>query len=142
MSSTTTSNDRFNDESSYDADEDSSRCQNFQEISSNMPSENSNDLIQTNVSIRAKEFQQKQSSFVSNLTSSLLKNKEKQINNSINKEEEKIKTKIRALESELDGSQKKAEQMREVLEKTRTHYTELENKYDQAKQLLKNYQER
>lgn len=43
---------------------------------------------------------------------------------------------------ELDETQKKAEQMKEILESTRAHYCQLENKYDQAKQLLKNYQER
>uniref|UniRef100_A0A1I7WB43 HOOK domain-containing protein n=1 Tax=Heterorhabditis bacteriophora TaxID=37862 RepID=A0A1I7WB43_HETBA len=39
-------------------------------------------------------------------------------------------------------SQKKADQMHEVLDTTKTHYEQLEKKYDQANQLLRNYQER
>jgi len=57
-------------------------------------------------------------------------------------EEEKIKAKIEVLERELNSQLKKAEQMQDILENTRTHYSQLENKYDQARELLKNYQER
>lgn len=57
-------------------------------------------------------------------------------------DESQIKSRILTLEQELSGSQKKAEQMCDVLENTRTHYSQLENKYDQARKLLKNYQER
>uniref|UniRef100_A0A914PQN7 Uncharacterized protein n=1 Tax=Panagrolaimus davidi TaxID=227884 RepID=A0A914PQN7_9BILA len=52
------------------------------------------------------------------------------------------KAKITALEMELTDSQKKAEKMEEILASTRVHYCQLESKYDQAKQLLKDYQER
>lgn len=145
-------NDSFNDEN-YDVDKDSSRRvlpNNFRNssISRSNALVNNNDL-QGNVAMRTKEFaQRQQQSFGPNLTSSALKSgifnneNEKLTKNGINKEEEQIKTRIRALESELDGSQKEAEQMRDVLENTRTHYSQLENKYDQARQLLKNYQER
>ncbi|VDM77812.1 unnamed protein product [Strongylus vulgaris] len=47
-----------------------------------------------------------------------------------------------ALELELEMSQKKADQMHEVLDSTKSHYDQLERKYDQANQLLRNYQER
>ncbi|KAI6242343.1 PDZ and Sterile alpha motif SAM domain containing protein [Aphelenchoides fujianensis] len=53
-----------------------------------------------------------------------------------------IRTRINALESELSDHQKKAEQMEDVLKSTRTHYFQLESKYDQARALLRNYQER
>ncbi|KAK6017109.1 hypothetical protein OSTOST_17403 [Ostertagia ostertagi] len=39
-------------------------------------------------------------------------------------------------------SQKKADQMHDVLDSTKSHYDQLEKKYDQANQLLRNYQER
>ena len=53
-----------------------------------------------------------------------------------------VKAKIAALEMELNDSQKKADKMQEILASTRVHYCQLESKYDQAKQLLKDYQER
>ncbi|KAI1724744.1 PDZ domain (Also known as DHR or GLGF) domain-containing protein [Ditylenchus destructor] len=56
--------------------------------------------------------------------------------------ESQIKARIAALENDLTGSQVKADQMQGVLENTRTHYSQLENKYDQARQMLRNYQER
>ncbi|KAI1713531.1 PDZ domain (Also known as DHR or GLGF) domain-containing protein [Ditylenchus destructor] len=56
--------------------------------------------------------------------------------------ESQIKARIAALENDLSGSQMKADQMQGVLENTRTHYSQLENKYDQARQMLRNYQER
>lgn len=43
---------------------------------------------------------------------------------------------------ELSESQKKADQMKEVLESSRAHYALLESKYEQANQLLRSYQER
>ncbi|VDM61379.1 unnamed protein product [Angiostrongylus costaricensis] len=49
---------------------------------------------------------------------------------------------ITALELELEMSQKKADQMHQVLDSTKSHYDQLEKKYDQANQLLRNYQER
>ncbi|KAK6729663.1 hypothetical protein RB195_006608 [Necator americanus] len=57
-------------------------------------------------------------------------------------DESEIRAKIAALELELEMSQKKADQMHEVLDSTKTHYDQLEKKYDQANQLLRNYQER
>ncbi|CAJ0592583.1 unnamed protein product [Cylicocyclus nassatus] len=57
-------------------------------------------------------------------------------------DEAEIRAKIAALELELEMSQKKADQMHEVLDSTKSHYDQLEKKYDQANQLLRNYQER
>uniref|UniRef100_A0A0N4UM01 Neurabin-1 n=1 Tax=Dracunculus medinensis TaxID=318479 RepID=A0A0N4UM01_DRAME len=57
-------------------------------------------------------------------------------------EEQKIRERITALEVELTESQKKADQMKIVLESSRTHYAMLESKYEQANQLLRSYQER
>lgn len=57
-------------------------------------------------------------------------------------EESEIRARIAALELELEMSQKKADQMHEVLDATKSHYDQLEKKYDQANQLLRNYQER
>lgn len=77
---------------------------------------------------------------VQNIT---LLNKESKIKQNLNRPDEfQIKSRINALEEELSGSQKKAEQMCDVLENTRSHYSQLENKYNQARKLLKNYQER
>ncbi|CAD5205462.1 unnamed protein product [Bursaphelenchus okinawaensis] len=59
-----------------------------------------------------------------------------------NSTSEIIQKKIQALEAELQDSQKKADQMEEVLQSTRSHYSQLETKYDQARQMLRNYQER
>ncbi|CAJ0946315.1 unnamed protein product, partial [Mesorhabditis belari] len=56
--------------------------------------------------------------------------------------ESEIRTKISVLEMELEMSQKKANQMHNVLDSTKNHYELLEKKYDQANQLLRNYQER
>uniref|UniRef100_A0A7E4V1G7 Neurabin-1 n=1 Tax=Panagrellus redivivus TaxID=6233 RepID=A0A7E4V1G7_PANRE len=53
-----------------------------------------------------------------------------------------VRAKISALEMELTDSHKKAEKMQEILASTRVHYCQLEDKYDQAKQLLKDYQVR
>ncbi|VDO26006.1 unnamed protein product [Onchocerca flexuosa] len=58
------------------------------------------------------------------------------------KEERKIRKRINDLELELTESQKKADQMKEILESSRAHYAMLENKYEQANQLLRSYQER
>ncbi|VDK71403.1 unnamed protein product [Litomosoides sigmodontis] len=58
------------------------------------------------------------------------------------KEERKIKKRIDDLEVELSESQKKADQMKEILESSRAHYAMLESKYEQANQLLRSYQER
>lgn len=57
-------------------------------------------------------------------------------------EESEIRAKISALELEVELSQKKADQMHNVLDTTKEHYTQLERKYDQANALLRNYQER
>uniref|UniRef100_A0A8L8JUW1 Neurabin-1 n=1 Tax=Heligmosomoides polygyrus TaxID=6339 RepID=A0A8L8JUW1_HELPZ len=57
-------------------------------------------------------------------------------------DEAEIRARIAALELELEMSQKKADQMHDVLDSTKTHYDQLEKKYDQANQLLRNYQER
>ncbi|GMT27580.1 hypothetical protein PFISCL1PPCAC_18877, partial [Pristionchus fissidentatus] len=57
-------------------------------------------------------------------------------------EESEIRAKIAALELEVELSQKKADQMHNVLDSTKEHYTQLERKYDQANALLRNYQER
>lgn len=73
------------------------------------------------------------------------KSAETEVKQCLNKNEaneNQIKSRIMVLEHELSGSQKKAEQMSDVLENTRSHYSQLENKYDQARKLLKNYQER
>lgn len=43
---------------------------------------------------------------------------------------------------ELNDSQKKADQMNQILESSRSHYAMLENKYEHANQLLRTYQER
>ncbi|KAI6175059.1 hypothetical protein M3Y97_00989900 [Aphelenchoides bicaudatus] len=53
-----------------------------------------------------------------------------------------IRARINVLETELVDSQKKADQMEGVLKETRVHYSQLESKYDQARALLRNYQER
>ncbi|KAM3720721.1 Neurabin-2 [Dirofilaria immitis] len=58
------------------------------------------------------------------------------------KEERKIRKRIDDLEVELTESQKKADQMKEILESSRAHYAMLESKYEQANQLLRSYQER
>uniref|UniRef100_A0A7I4KE02 Neurabin-1 n=1 Tax=Brugia malayi TaxID=6279 RepID=A0A7I4KE02_BRUMA len=58
------------------------------------------------------------------------------------KEERKIRKRIDDLEVELSESQKKADQMKEILESSRAHYAMLESKYEQANQLLRSYQER
>ncbi|CAG9540733.1 unnamed protein product [Cercopithifilaria johnstoni] len=58
------------------------------------------------------------------------------------KEERKIRKRIDDLEVELNESQKKADQMKEILESSRAHYAMLESKYEQANQLLRSYQER
>lgn len=57
-------------------------------------------------------------------------------------DESEIRARITALELELEMSQKKADQMHQVLDSTKSHYDQLEKKYDQANQLLRNYQER
>nr|CDJ89658.1 PDZ and Sterile alpha motif SAM domain containing protein [Haemonchus contortus]CDJ89675.1 PDZ and Sterile alpha motif SAM domain containing protein [Haemonchus contortus] len=57
-------------------------------------------------------------------------------------DEAEIRSRIAALELELEMSQKKADQMHDVLDSTKSHYDQLEKKYDQANQLLRNYQER
>ncbi|GMR50880.1 hypothetical protein PMAYCL1PPCAC_21075, partial [Pristionchus mayeri] len=57
-------------------------------------------------------------------------------------EESEIRAKISALELEVELSQKKADQMHNVLDSTKEHYIQLEKKYDQANALLRNYQER
>uniref|UniRef100_F1KRJ4 Neurabin-1 n=1 Tax=Ascaris suum TaxID=6253 RepID=F1KRJ4_ASCSU len=56
--------------------------------------------------------------------------------------EQQIRERIAALELELNESQKKANQMSEILETSKSHYAMLENKYEQANQLLRSYQER
>ncbi|CAD6184539.1 unnamed protein product [Caenorhabditis auriculariae] len=60
----------------------------------------------------------------------------------ISKEEAEIRSKISSLELELELTQKKAGQMHDVLDTTKAHYEQLEKKYEQANQLLRNYQER
>ncbi|VDN04103.1 unnamed protein product [Thelazia callipaeda] len=57
-------------------------------------------------------------------------------------EERKIRKRIADLEMELSESQKKTDQMKEILESSRAHYAMLESKYEQANQLLRSYQER
>ena len=57
-------------------------------------------------------------------------------------EEAEIRARIGALETELEMSQRKAEEMCEVLEGTKNHYEQLEKKFEQANQLLRMYQER
>lgn len=51
-----------------------------------------------------------------------------------------LQARIAALEMELELSQKKADQMHGVLDSTKEHYEELERKYEQANQMLRNYQ--
>ncbi|CEF64628.1 FI18374p1 [Strongyloides ratti] len=53
-----------------------------------------------------------------------------------------IKSRISALEVELNDSQRRTEKMVEILESSRNHCKLLEQKYDQARQLLENYQNR
>lgn len=53
-----------------------------------------------------------------------------------------LQKRIDDLEVELSESQKKADQMKEILESSRAHYAMLESKYEQANQLLRSYQER
>uniref|UniRef100_A0A0N5ANB7 Neurabin-1 n=1 Tax=Syphacia muris TaxID=451379 RepID=A0A0N5ANB7_9BILA len=60
----------------------------------------------------------------------------------VNKQEQQIRERIAALEMELNDSQKKADQMNQILESSRNHYAMLENKYEHANQLLRTYQER
>ncbi|CAI5439594.1 unnamed protein product [Caenorhabditis angaria] len=60
----------------------------------------------------------------------------------ISKEEAEIRSKIAALEIELDMTQQNAIRMHDVLDNTKIHCEQLEKKYEQANQMLKNYQER
>uniref|UniRef100_A0A0N4Z6S6 Neurabin-1 n=1 Tax=Parastrongyloides trichosuri TaxID=131310 RepID=A0A0N4Z6S6_PARTI len=53
-----------------------------------------------------------------------------------------IKSRISTLEVELNDSQRRTEKMVEILESSRNHCKLLEQKYDQARQLLENYQNR
>uniref|UniRef100_A0AC35TH93 Neurabin-1 n=1 Tax=Rhabditophanes sp. KR3021 TaxID=114890 RepID=A0AC35TH93_9BILA len=53
-----------------------------------------------------------------------------------------IKARISTLEVELNDSQKRTEKIQDVLESSRSHCKILEQKYDQARNLLENYQNR
>lgn len=57
-------------------------------------------------------------------------------------EEVEIRARIGALETELELSHRKAVEMCEVLQGTKSHYEQLEKKFEQANQLLRTYQER
>lgn len=65
-----------------------------------------------------------------------------QTQSKVNDDVNQIVTRIGTLEQELVDSKKKANQMEEVLKSTRTHYSQLESKYDHARQMLRSYQER
>lgn len=57
-------------------------------------------------------------------------------------QQDQIRERIAALELELNDSQKKTDQMNQILETSRAHYAMLESKYEHANQLLRSYQER
>jgi hypothetical protein len=48
-----------------------------------------------------------------------------------------IRSRIQALESELEQSRRKANEMGNLLENTRTHYAQLESRYNQARDVVK-----
>ena len=53
-----------------------------------------------------------------------------------------IRSRIQLLETELEQSQRKAQEMDAQLENTRAHYAQLESRYNQARDILKTFQER
>ncbi|KAL3080996.1 hypothetical protein niasHT_037464 [Heterodera trifolii] len=57
-------------------------------------------------------------------------------------ETQSIRSKIRALESDLAESQRKALEMTAELDNMRTHYSQLENRYTQATTIVKSFRER
>jgi hypothetical protein len=46
------------------------------------------------------------------------------------------------LENELDESHRKTDQMNEILENTRQHYAQLEARFNQARDIVRTFQER
>lgn len=53
-----------------------------------------------------------------------------------------IRSRIQLLETELEHSQRKAQEMDAQLENTRAHYAQLEGRYNQARDILKTFQDR
>ena len=53
-----------------------------------------------------------------------------------------IHSRIQLLEVELEQSKRKAEEMNNLLENTRAHYSQLEGRYNQARDIVKSFQER
>uniref|UniRef100_A0A1I8BR29 PDZ domain-containing protein n=1 Tax=Meloidogyne hapla TaxID=6305 RepID=A0A1I8BR29_MELHA len=64
-----------------------------------------------------------------------------QISKQINNQQE-INSRIKLLEIELEQSKRKAEEMNSLLENTRQHYSQLEGRYNQARDIVKSFQER
>ena len=63
--------------------------------------------------------------------------KQQQSNN-----QQEINSRIKLLEIELEQSKRKAEEMNSLLENTRQHYSQLEGRYNQARDIVKSFQER
>ncbi len=57
-------------------------------------------------------------------------------------EEREIQAKIKILESQLSETKGQATEFQELLNDSNSHYSDLEKKYQKAKKMLKDYQDR
>ena len=53
-----------------------------------------------------------------------------------------IRSRIQTLECALEQQRRKADEMNSLLENTRAHYSQLESRYNQARDIVKSFQER